>query len=90
MTYQQFLVGSEILVVPVLDKGHKAVKAYFPQGSETEVCSWQHIWTGQEYRNQCTTEACIDAPLGYPAIFVKARSQVGHTFLKNLKNLNIL
>ncbi|RWW00876.1 hypothetical protein GW17_00036127 [Ensete ventricosum] len=30
LTYQQFLVGTDILVVPVLDKAKKEVKAYFP------------------------------------------------------------
>ncbi|KAI4330310.1 hypothetical protein MLD38_028608 [Melastoma candidum] len=34
LSYQQFLVGTEILVVPVLDKGKNKVKAYFPIGEE--------------------------------------------------------
>ncbi|OWM85481.1 hypothetical protein CDL15_Pgr019105 [Punica granatum] len=83
-TYQQFLVGTEILVVPVLDKGKNNVKAYFPKG---ETCSWKHIWTGNLYRNQ---EARVEAPIGYPAVFVKDGSTVGETFLKNLRDLKIL
>ena len=86
LSYQQFLVGSEILVVPVLDKGKKKVKAYFPLG---ETCTWQHIWTGKQYQKQ-GSEAWIEASIGYPAVFVKVGSTVGETFLKNLRNLDIL
>ncbi|XP_059668307.1 uncharacterized protein LOC132313526 [Cornus florida] len=86
LSYEQFLVGTEILVVPVLDKGKNNVKAYFPVG---ESCSWKHIWTGKIYTKQ-GSEAWIEAPVGYPAIFVKADSIIGDTFLKNLREYNIL
>lgn len=86
LSYQQFLLGTEILVVPVLDKGRNNVKAYFPKG---ESCSWQHIWTGKLYSNH-GSESCVEARIGYPAIFVKAESAVGETFLTNLRNLQLL
>ena len=88
LTYQQFLVGSEILVAPVLDKGKTNAKVYFPL-DERKGCSWIHIWSGKEYTN-LGTEAKIDAPLGYPAVFVKSGSLVGETFLRNLRDLDIL
>ncbi|KAL3534639.1 hypothetical protein ACH5RR_003100 [Cinchona calisaya] len=84
-TSEQFLVGTEILVVPVLDKGKGTVKAYFPVG---ESCSWKHIWTGNLYSQG--TEALIVAPVGNPAVFVKDGSLVGETFLKNLQEYSIL
>nr|GMC79330.1 putative alpha-xylosidase 2 [Ipomoea batatas] len=86
LTYEQFLIGSEILVVPVLDKGKETVKAYFPIG---ECSSWKHIWTGKLYSKQ-GYEAMVEAPIGYPAIFVKDGSAVGETFLENLKNYGVL
>ncbi|XP_024019631.1 uncharacterized protein LOC21386703 [Morus notabilis] len=86
LSYHQFLIGTEILVVPVLDKGKKSVKAYFPIG---QTCAWQHIWTGEVFTRQ-GFEAKIEAPIGYPAIFVKSGSVVGETFLKNLRELRIL
>ncbi|KAI4300889.1 hypothetical protein L6164_034216 [Bauhinia variegata] len=86
LSYQQFLVGSEILVVPVLNKGEKRVKAYFPVG---ERSSWLHIWTGKVFSKQ-GSEAWIEAPVGYPAVFVKVGSLVGYTFLENLRILGIL
>ncbi|KAK1277352.1 putative alpha-xylosidase 2 [Acorus gramineus] len=92
LSYQQFLVGTEILVVPVLDKGRKEVKAYFPLSGG---CSWQHIWTGKIYgssnhHNSQGFETYVEAPIGNPAVFVKSGSLVGETFMKNLKDLNIL
>lgn len=95
LTYQQFLIGTDILVVPVLDKGKKEVKAYFPLSGGT---SWQHIWTGNVYSkpsnhaSRCDQgfEACVEAPMGYPAVFVKYGSSVGKIFLRNLKDLGIL
>lgn len=73
-------------MVPVLDKGKNSVKAYFPIG---ETCVWEHIWSGELFTRQ-GFEAKIDAPIGYPAIFVKSGSAVGETFLKNLRELRIL
>ncbi|WJZ93799.1 hypothetical protein VitviT2T_012710 [Vitis vinifera] len=86
LSYQQFLVGTEILVVPVLDRGKKDVKAYFPVG---ESCSWQHIWTGKLFAKP-GSEVWVEAPIGHPAIFVKEGSIIGETFLKNLREFNIL
>ncbi|VVA37545.1 Hypothetical predicted protein [Prunus dulcis] len=86
LSYHQFLVGTEILVVPVLDKGKNNVKAYFPTG---ESCTWQHIWTGKHFRRQ-GVEATVEAPIGCPAVFVKTGSIVGETFLKNLIDLKVL
>ncbi|KAK1319354.1 putative alpha-xylosidase 2 [Acorus calamus] len=88
LSYQQFLVGTEILVVPVLDKGRKEVKAYFPLSGG---CSWQHIWTGKIYgssnhsnhHNSQGFETYVKAPIGNPAVFVKSGSLVGETFMKN-------
>ncbi|KAG2587904.1 hypothetical protein PVAP13_5NG178300 [Panicum virgatum] len=88
MTYQQFLVGTEMLVVPVLDKGRSAVTAYFPAGAG----AWRHVWTGDEYGATAHGgfEAEVQAPVGYPAVFVRAGSPVGDRFLSNLRGLKVL
>ncbi|OIW15479.1 hypothetical protein TanjilG_32883 [Lupinus angustifolius] len=86
LSYEQFLVGSEFLVVPVLDKGKKKVKAYFPLG---ESSSWLHIWTRKVFSKQ-GIEEWVDAPIGYPAVFVKVGSPVGETFINNLVAFGIL
>ncbi|KAL3841161.1 hypothetical protein ACJIZ3_025752 [Penstemon smallii] len=86
LTYEQFLVGSEILVVPVLDKGKENVKVYFPEG---EICSWRHVWTGKLHSKR-GFESWVKAPIGYPAVFVKDGSKIGDEFINNLKEYNIL
>ncbi|OEL24209.1 Sulfoquinovosidase [Dichanthelium oligosanthes] len=88
LTYQQFLVGTELLVVPVLDKGRSAVTAYFPAGAG----AWRHVWTGDEYGagTQGGFEAEVEARVGYPAVFTRAGSSVGERFVSNLRDLKIL
>ncbi|TVU22609.1 hypothetical protein EJB05_32320, partial [Eragrostis curvula] len=100
LTHEQFLVGTEMLVVPVLDKGRGAVTAYFPAGAG----AWRHVWTGDEYGaggggegkvNERRTvhggfEAEVEAPVGYPAVFVRAGSAVGERFVSNLRDLKLL
>ncbi|CAA0812842.1 Unknown protein [Striga hermonthica] len=86
LTYEQFLVGTEILVVPVLDKDKEFVKVYFPKG---EICSWKHVWSGKLY----SEKGCVNlvaARIGYPAVFVKDGSKVGEKFLHNLREQSVL
>lgn len=88
LTYQQFLVGTEMMVVPVLDKGRTAVTAYFPAGAG----AWRHVWSGDEYGAgaQGGFEAQVEARVGYPAVFVRAGSPVGERFVSNLRDLKVL
>ncbi|KAL3637145.1 hypothetical protein CASFOL_019444 [Castilleja foliolosa] len=86
LPYEQFLVGTEILVVPVLDKDKKDVNVYFPKG---EVCPWRHVWTGKLYSKR-GCESRVEARIGYPAVFVKDGSEIGEMFLEKLKEYNIL
>ncbi|KAL6849942.1 hypothetical protein ACP4OV_020569 [Aristida adscensionis] len=100
LTYEQFLVGTEMLVVPVLDKGRSAVTAYFPDGGG----AWRHVWTGDEYgggggggggagrrtrQRHGGFEAEVEARVGYPAVFVRVGSPVGERFVSNLRDLKV-
>ncbi|KAL5226399.1 hypothetical protein ABZP36_014664 [Zizania latifolia] len=98
LTYQQFLVGTEMLVVPVLDKGGSTVTAYFPV---SDGGSWSHIWTGDEFGGHRSGsgagegtvqgfEAQIQARVGFPAVFVRVGSAVGERFVSNLRDLKVL
>ncbi len=59
----QFLVGADLLVLPVIEKSQNKVKGYFPEGK------WQHIWTKKIYEG--SNWHTVDAPLGQPAAFIK-------------------
>ena len=39
----QFLLGPDLMVAPVLDRGAEAVDVYFPEGD-----AWADLWTGAE------------------------------------------
>lgn len=58
----EFMLGSEILVAPVLKKGAKTVRAYLPKGS------WQHFFTKKITASKGEWFV-FEAPLGQPAVF---------------------
>ena len=64
----EFLVGDALLVAPIARPGieHRAV--YLPRGT------WFHYWTGQ--RLDGPTHVLAHAPLGQPAIYVRANHPV--------------
>jgi alpha-glucosidase len=59
----QFMLGEDMLVLPVVAKGDDKVKGYFPAGT------WKHVFTGE------TVEGgkfhTVKAPIGRPAAYVK-------------------
>tara|TARA_Y100001937_G_C7136710_1_gene340328 strand:+ start:17730 stop:19994 length:2265 start_codon:yes stop_codon:yes gene_type:complete len=64
--YEQFLLGSEILVAPVVDEGDTTKQVYFPEGQ------WVHIFTGESFEaGKDGLTKTIDAPIGTPPAFVK-------------------
>lgn len=85
ISYQQFLVGDQLLVAPVLDPATNRVSVYLPAGE------WVHIWTGQVYGDiSAGTRITIDAPLGMPAVFYPVGSEVGAQFVANLVELGVM
>jgi len=79
------MVGSEIMVAPVLDEGADKVKVYLPAGI------WIHLWTGETFGSEINGKyITIEAPLGQPAVFYKAGSQVGLQLENNLRSIGLL
>ncbi|AYV54788.1 alpha-glucosidase [Leptospira kmetyi] len=60
---REFLLGEDLLVLPVLEKGESSVSGYLPEGE------WEHLWTGKTFLGK--SEVDVEAPLGAPAIFLK-------------------
>jgi alpha-glucosidase len=83
--YQQFMVGSEFMVAPVLDEGQAKVRLYLPAGE------WVHLWSGQRYGDINKGKYVeVDAPLGKPAVFYRAGSAAGGKFATDLKAAGLL
>lgn len=60
---REFLLGEDLLVLPVLERGESSVSGYLPEGE------WEHLWTGKTFLGK--SEVDVEAPLGAPAIFLK-------------------
>jgi alpha-glucosidase len=84
INHEEFLVGSEILVVPVLDEGTTQVEAYLPAGG------WVHLWSGKTYSSEDGVTVNINAPIGEPAVFYKQGSAVGEKFRAALDQQKLL
>jgi alpha-glucosidase (family GH31 glycosyl hydrolase) len=74
LTCEQFLVGTEILVVPVLDKGQSG------GGRKARGRTTVH---GR-------FEVEVEAKVGCPAVFVRAGSAVEERFVSNLRDFKLL
>ncbi|WCL48774.1 alpha-glucosidase [Leptospira sp. GIMC2001] len=75
----QYLLGEDLLVVPVVDSGETSVKGYFPEGS------WKHIRTKEVVTGNQWKK--IEAKLGDPAAFIRIGSKNEALLEKSLSNL---
>jgi alpha-glucosidase len=62
----EYLLGRDLLVAPVVEKGKTKRTVYLPKGE------WVHLFTKMPYPSG-TYE--IDAPIGCPPVFVRADSE---------------
>jgi alpha-glucosidase len=65
LALEQFLLGRDLLVAPVLTGGATKRPVYFPKGD-----AWVDWWTGARYEGGTTAE--IDAPLSRLPLFARA------------------
>jgi alpha-glucosidase (family GH31 glycosyl hydrolase) len=81
----QFMVGSELMVAPVLDPGEDGVEVYLPAGR------WVHLWSGEEYGSlHRGVYKTVRAPVGEPAVFYKEGSEAGRRFREELERQDLL
>ncbi len=64
---QQYLLGEDVLVAPVVKKGARNVEVYIPEGE------WRHLFTGETFSGGLIYK--MDAPIGTPAVFVNMNSK---------------
>lgn len=77
---RQFMVGSEFMVAPVLDRGAEEVEVYLPAGE------WVHLWSGRKYGSERAGGYHeVAAPVGEPAVFYKEGSREGERLVEELE-----
>lgn len=81
----QFMLGSDFMIVPVLDEGEDEVEVYLPEGI------WIHLWTGKRYvvKNEGLYFE-VNAPIGSPAVFYLDGSKYGKELSSELKKQGII
>jgi alpha-glucosidase (family GH31 glycosyl hydrolase) len=85
ISYQEFMVGPDLLVAPVLDAGKNTVRVYLPAGN------WVHVWSGVPYRSPFKGQwVTVPAPIGQPGLFVKEGIEDGDIFIKNLRQAGLI
>jgi len=57
----QYMIGDQYLVAPVLAQGATTRSVYFPAGT------WYNAWTGQAIAGGARVE--VEAPMGYPPVY---------------------
>ncbi|MBM9578875.1 alpha-glucosidase [Leptospira sp. 201903070] len=72
----EFLLGEDLLVIPVLQKGEITVEGYLPEGE------WEHLWTGKIFIGKQEIE--VESPLGSPAIFLRKHGVWSHKLRRAL------
>ncbi len=76
---QEFLLGPDFLVAPVVDQGATTVDVYFPAGE------WVHVWSDTVYGSlNAGTTVTVDAPLGEPAVFYRMGAPAGEQLVQTL------
>jgi len=81
----QFMVGTDLMVAPVLDPGRDSVDVYLPAGR------WVHLWTGEGYGSlQHGDHETVPAPIGEPAVFYKEGSEEGARITEELERRGLL
>jgi alpha-glucosidase len=66
-----FTLGPDVLVAPAFAPGAARTTLPLPAGR------WTHVWSSRTYRGRRTIT--VDSPLGKPAVFVRARSNLTAT-----------
>jgi len=81
----QFMVGTELMVAPVLDPDTDTVEAYLPAGG------WVHLWTGETHGSPGSgVYETVSAPIGEPAVFYREGSAEGIRFREELRRRGLL
>jgi len=83
--HTQFLLGRDMLVAPVVEKGARERRVYLPDEDDGGG-GWTHLWTEDGYDRGWHT---VDAPVGEPPVFYRSNADV-QPVLENLRSHGVL
>jgi alpha-glucosidase len=66
-----YMLGSELLIFPVMKKSAKTLTVQLPPGN------WHHLWSGRAYNGG---EHIISVPPGSPAVFYRPDGKHANLF----------
>jgi alpha-glucosidase len=82
LTYQQFMVGDQLMVAPVTEQGATQTNIYLPAGE------WVNLWNGSEINSAGATFTITDIA-DRPAVFYVKGSAVAAQFIQNMIDLGV-
>lgn len=77
ISYQQFMLGSEFMVAPIVEEGATSTSIYLPAGE------WVDLWTGEEQTSTGASYLVENIP-DRPAVFYPKGSAVAAQFIQNM------
>ncbi len=83
--HDQFMLGADLIVAPVLEPGARSRKLYLPPGP------WVHLWSGQVYGlYQKGSWVEVSAPVGQAPVFVRRESILGPQLVQSLQAQGVI
>ncbi len=83
--HDQFMLGADLIVAPVLEPGARSRKLYLPPGP------WVHLWSGQVYGlYQKGSWVEVAAPVGQAPVFVRRESVLGPQLVQSLQAQGVI
>jgi alpha-glucosidase len=80
----QYLLGPDLMIAPVVEKGATSVEVYWPEGAE-----WTDLWTGAD-AGTAGEFVRMPAPLGRPAVFLRKGAESVDEIISGLRSANVL
>ncbi|MDR0249171.1 MAG: alpha-glucosidase [Oscillospiraceae bacterium] len=74
----QYMLGTELLVAPVLIQRQRSRKVYLPEGH------WSALWSGKHFMGG---EHAFSTPIGSPPVFYRSDSKYADSFALVTKNI---
>jgi len=82
LSYQQFMLGDQFMIAPVLNEGESTTDIYLPAGE------WVNLWSGDNISSSGQTFT-ITGITDRPAVFYVGGSSVASEFIQNMMNLGV-